>query len=76
MTNQQIVKARWPNAEAYQWGGNSGWIIYTGEFVNVALTVGATTARQAWADATKHSTVAGTKLARKHLATSTRRSQA
>ena len=49
-TPKHVVRKRWPNAYAYQWAGPKGWIIYTGEMVNVTLGQGASAAR-AWHDA-------------------------
>lgn len=53
LTAKAKVLAAWPNAHSYQWAGPCGWVIYSGNLVNIGLGQGATAAI-AWADAMKH----------------------
>lgn len=45
-----VVQSRWPHSYSYKWAGPQGWVIYTGETINMTIGAGGS-AKQAWADA-------------------------
>lgn len=53
MTPKQIVLRKYPNAEAYQWAGPAGWVVYLHDLSQRSAGSGSPTAALAWAEARK-----------------------
>ena len=64
MTPRERVLKRWPNAKIVSYAGPA-WVVFNGEYVNLALNISDPTPKQAWQVAEMHWTI------RKHRRTST-----
>lgn len=61
-TAKQRVRAKFPTAYAYRWGGTTPWVIYAaknGTWAGVSLNLSDTSATKAWEQAARYHTVTG-----------------